>query len=63
MRAVTYTYTAPDRNHMLLADLYGGSDDNAANIHRSAAQALRAGILDLFWDPAKVCVFLETLPR
>jgi len=37
-----------------MADLYESSDANQANVHRSAASALRSAILDLLWDADKV---------
>ena len=43
-----------DRNHILLANLYGRDDRIMASSHRKAAAALHSAILDLLWDPAKV---------
>ncbi|KAJ3518159.1 hypothetical protein NLJ89_g25 [Agrocybe chaxingu] len=45
------------RNHILLAQLYDTSNTTAVNRHISAAGALRAAILDLFWDSQKVKYF------
>lgn len=42
-----------DKNHILLAGLYG-SNAAAAAPHTAAAASLKAGILDLFWDSQKV---------
>jgi hypothetical protein len=44
----------PDKNHLALADLYGSSNTTAADLHRTAAASLKAGILDLLWDSQKV---------
>lgn len=44
-----------DKNHVLLAGLYGSSNQAAAaKSHLSAAAALKGGIFDLFWDSTKV---------
>lgn len=43
-----------DKNHVLLAGLYGTANASIANGHRAAATALRAGVIDLLWDPTKV---------
>lgn len=43
-----------DKNHLLLADLYGTSHAAASDKLKCAAAALKAGILDLMWDPQKV---------
>ncbi|KIK69866.1 glycoside hydrolase family 37 protein [Collybiopsis luxurians FD-317 M1] len=45
------------RNHLLLADLYGSSNSTAANSHRSEAESIREGILDLFWNPTKMAFY------
>ncbi|KAF5380644.1 hypothetical protein D9757_007005 [Collybiopsis confluens] len=45
------------KNHILLADLYGSTNDTAAESHRSQAASIREGILDLFWDPAKMSFY------
>jgi alpha,alpha-trehalase len=39
-----------------MAKLYGDSNTTAANVraHTTAAESLKAGILDLLWDPQKV---------
>jgi alpha,alpha-trehalase len=45
-----------DKNHITMAKLYGDSNTTAANVraHTTAAESLKAGILDLLWDPQKV---------
>jgi alpha,alpha-trehalase len=45
-----------DKDHILMAGLYGSSNSSAANTHNAAAQALRNGIIDLMWDSSKVCI-------
>ncbi|KAK2465281.1 hypothetical protein APHAL10511_002635 [Amanita phalloides] len=45
------------KNHILLAGLYGSSNHTAASGHKSAAAALREGILDLFWDQTKLAFY------
>ncbi|KAG5724287.1 Trehalase [Termitomyces sp. T112] len=45
------------KNHILLANLYENDDNDAASSHRKAAAALRAAILDLFWDPIKLAFY------
>lgn len=42
-----------DKNHILLAQLYG-SNKTAVARHQAAAATLREGILDLFWNSTKV---------
>ncbi|KAG5645457.1 hypothetical protein DXG03_006002 [Asterophora parasitica] len=44
------------KDHILLADLYG-SNSTSASRHRTAAAALRTGILDLLWDPSKLAFY------
>lgn len=44
------------KNHLLLADLYPASDP-AVQRHRTAANNLKSGILDLFWDSQKVAFY------
>ena len=55
-----YTYTA-DKNHLSLAKLYASSNTTAADRHLSAAESLKAGILDLLWDSEKVCFYALSL--
>ncbi|CDO72204.1 Glycoside Hydrolase Family 37 protein [Trametes cinnabarina] len=44
--------------HGLLADLYDAQKNSAsATAHRSTAASIRAGILDLFWDPTKLAFY------
>ncbi|KAI0763541.1 glycoside hydrolase [Trametes elegans] len=45
--------------HNLLADLYDSQNSNStsSSTHRSTAASLRAAILDLFWDPAKLAFY------
>ncbi|KAF8073583.1 trehalase [Lyophyllum atratum] len=43
------------KNHILLADL--SNPGTAASTHRAAAAALRAGIIDLLWDPTKLAFY------
>lgn len=45
----------PDKNHILLAGLYGSSNATAVNSHLSEAATIREGILNLFWNSTKVC--------
>ncbi|KAF9464208.1 trehalase [Collybia nuda] len=45
------------KNHVLMAGLYGATNASIANGHRTAAAALRAGILDLLWDPTKLAFY------
>ncbi|KAG6810112.1 hypothetical protein H0H92_013254 [Tricholoma furcatifolium] len=45
------------RNHILLASLYGSSDQASASTHLTAAADLRAAILDLFWDSSKLAFY------
>ncbi|KAF5382427.1 hypothetical protein D9615_002774 [Tricholomella constricta] len=45
------------KNHVLLANLYGSDNSSAASRHRTAAAALRAGIIDLLWDPSKLAFY------
>ncbi|KAG6910655.1 hypothetical protein DXG01_008699 [Tephrocybe rancida] len=45
------------KNHVLLANLYGPADTSSASTHQTAAAALRAGILDLLWDPTKLAFY------
>ncbi|KAG6815928.1 hypothetical protein H0H87_010115 [Tephrocybe sp. NHM501043] len=46
-----------NKNHAILADLYRSNDKTAASTHRDAAAALRAGVLDLLWDPVKLAFY------
>ena len=43
-----------DKNHVIMAGFYKNA---SAATHTAAAAALKAGILDLFWDSSKVCHF------
>ncbi|RPD56072.1 glycoside hydrolase family 37 protein [Lentinus tigrinus ALCF2SS1-7] len=45
--------------HLLLADLYETKQTNSSSVstHRATAEAIRAGILDLFWDPSKLAFY------
>ncbi|KZT28701.1 glycoside hydrolase family 37 protein [Neolentinus lepideus HHB14362 ss-1] len=48
------------KTHLLLADLYtssNGTSKSLADSHHTAASSLRAGILDLFWDPSKLAFY------
>ncbi|KAF8901245.1 glycoside hydrolase family 37 protein [Mucidula mucida] len=45
------------KNHLLLAQLYGSSNDSAASGHREAAAAIRTGILDLMWNSTKMAFY------
>ncbi|KAG6867339.1 hypothetical protein C0993_004208, partial [Termitomyces sp. T159_Od127] len=45
------------RNHILLADLYGDDNNEAASSHRQTAAALHAAVLDLLWDPTKLAFY------
>ncbi|OJA18271.1 hypothetical protein AZE42_04995 [Rhizopogon vesiculosus] len=42
---------------VLLADLYGTSNETAANTHRQVAAGIRAGIIDLLWNPDKLAFY------
>ncbi|KAG1739564.1 glycoside hydrolase family 37 protein [Suillus lakei] len=42
---------------VLLADLYGTSNATASSTHLQVAAGIRAGILDLLWDPAKLAFY------
>jgi len=48
-----------DKNHIIMASFYSSTDASAAK-HTAAAAALKAGILDLFWDSSKVCHFVQS---
>ena len=43
----------------MLADLYDyqKSNSSSASAHRATAESIRAGILDLFWDPSKLAFY------
>ncbi|KAI0053998.1 glycoside hydrolase family 37 protein [Auriscalpium vulgare] len=43
--------------NLILADLYGASNASAAAAHSTTAATIRSGILDLFWDPAKLAFY------
>lgn len=43
-----------DKNRVLMAQLYGKSNASAAARHTAAAAAIKAGVLDLFWNSTKV---------
>lgn len=43
-----------DKNHILLAQLYGSSNKTAAAKHQAEAATLHEGILDLFWNSTRV---------
>jgi len=45
------------KNHVLMASFYGTSNSSAAARHNAAAESLREGILDLFWDSQKVAFY------
>jgi alpha,alpha-trehalase len=40
-----------------MASFYEASDSTASSRHSSAAASLRAGILDLLWDPTKLAFY------
>lgn len=42
---------------LLLADLYDSSNATAASYHRQVGARIRAGVLDLFWDPTKLAFY------
>ncbi|KAG1727057.1 glycoside hydrolase family 37 protein [Suillus paluster] len=42
---------------LLLANLYGTSNETASNNHLQVAASIRAGILDLLWDPTKLAFY------
>ena len=47
-----------DRNHLILADFYTQRRNaSAAATHTKAAASIKAGILDLFWDPEKLAFY------
>ncbi|KAI9566279.1 glycoside hydrolase family 37 protein [Boletus coccyginus] len=43
--------------HVLLANLYGDSNATATANHLQVAAGVRAGILDLMWDPSKLAFY------
>ncbi|KAH9850179.1 glycoside hydrolase [Lenzites betulinus] len=45
--------------HTLLADLYDSQQQNlsTSTAHRTTAEGIRAGILDLLWDPSKLAFY------
>ncbi|KAJ2928214.1 hypothetical protein H1R20_g8878, partial [Candolleomyces eurysporus] len=43
--------------HLALEDLYGNSNSTARSRHVAAANALRAGVLDLLWDEQKLAFY------
>ncbi|KAG2009792.1 trehalase [Coprinopsis cinerea AmutBmut pab1-1] len=45
------------RSHVELANLYGSSNETAANRHREAAERIRQAILDLCWDSEKLAFY------
>lgn len=47
-----------DKNHVLMASLYGSANASAVSRHNAAAESLREAILDLFWDSQKVCILI-----
>jgi alpha,alpha-trehalase len=42
---------------VLLAELYGTSNETASSNHLQVAAGIRAGILDLLWDPTKLAFY------
>ncbi|KAJ2919157.1 hypothetical protein MD484_g1266, partial [Candolleomyces efflorescens] len=44
-------------SHLALEDLYGNSNSTARSRHVAAANALRAGVLDLLWDEQKLAFY------
>jgi alpha,alpha-trehalase len=46
-----------DKARLLLAELYGTSNPTATSTHLQVAAGIRAGILDLLWDPAKLAFY------
>lgn len=53
MHALMLTRCA-DKNRVLMAQLYGKANATAAARHTAAAAAIKAGVLDLFWNATKV---------
>ncbi|KAG1759295.1 glycoside hydrolase family 37 protein [Suillus occidentalis] len=45
------------RARILLSELYGTSNATASSTHLQVAAGIRAGILDLLWDPAKLAFY------
>ncbi|KIY52470.1 glycoside hydrolase family 37 protein, partial [Fistulina hepatica ATCC 64428] len=45
------------RDHVLLAGMYASSNESAAEYYLDAAEELRAGILDLFWNSSKLAFY------
>ncbi|PPQ78725.1 hypothetical protein CVT25_010728 [Psilocybe cyanescens] len=45
------------KNHVLLAGLYGSSNQTASSRHTAAAASLKTAILDLFWDSKKLAFY------
>jgi alpha,alpha-trehalase len=57
---IQFLNLSEDRAHTILADFYTSSlamDSASASRHSSAADSIRAGILDLFWDPTKLAFY------
>ena len=47
-----------DKAHLLLADLYeSGNNASAVSTHRDAAESIREGVIDLFWDSSKLAFY------
>src|SRR5579863_10166377 len=50
----------PDKSNLILADFYSSgsyANGTAASEYRATAANIRAGILDLFWDPSKLAFY------
>ncbi|KAJ7480557.1 glycoside hydrolase family 37 protein [Mycena latifolia] len=45
------------KSRVLMAQLYGTGNKTAAARHTAAAAAIKAGVLDLFWDAAKLAFY------
>ncbi|KAF8895253.1 glycoside hydrolase family 37 protein, partial [Infundibulicybe gibba] len=45
------------KNQILLAELFGTTNNDTANTLRTAAEALKGGIIDLFWDSNKLAFY------
>ncbi|KAJ7660450.1 Six-hairpin glycosidase-like protein [Mycena rosella] len=45
------------KNRVLMAQLYGATNATAAARHAAAAAAIKAGVLDLFWDGSKLAFY------
>ncbi|KAJ7162885.1 trehalase [Mycena filopes] len=57
LRALNVRGTVADKNHILMAALYGASNKTASTRHTAAAAAIKAGVLDLCWNATKLAFY------